>query len=105
MDYKLRKSNNLSLLERTNAREVTKSEINSKLNKHHLDINDINLIVMDVSFISIFKIIPNLLSLVKEDCDYIILVKPQFEAKKEMVELGGVITNPSHLIEILNYGR
>ncbi|MEK9727314.1 MAG: TlyA family RNA methyltransferase [Candidatus Margulisiibacteriota bacterium] len=101
LDYKLRKKNNLSLLERTNAREVTKKEINDSLRKHHLTINDINLVVMDVSFISAFKIIPNLINLLQKECEFIILIKPQFEAKKELVEFGGVITNEDNIHEIL----
>ncbi len=101
LDYKLRKSTQLSLLERTNAREVTITEINAAIKKVHLNINDFSLVVMDVSFISVFKILPNLISFLKKDTEYVILIKPQFEAKKEMVGLGGVISNPSHMKEIL----
>ena len=57
LDYQLRKHAKLSLLERTNAREVTEKEINDVLEKHHLKVNDFRLVVMDVSFISIFKIL------------------------------------------------
>ena len=101
LDYKLRKSTQLSLLERTNAREVTLTEINGAIKKFHLNINDFSLVVMDVSFISVFRILPNLIALLKEDTEYIILIKPQFEAKKEMVGLGGIISNPDHMTEIL----
>ena len=101
LDYKLRRSTQLCLLERTNAREVTLTEINGVIKKHHLNINDFSLVVMDVSFISVFKILPNLVSFLREDTEYIILIKPQFEAKKEMVGLGGIISNPDHMTKIL----
>lgn len=101
LDYKLRRNQQLSLLERTNAREVTITEINGAIKKHHLNINDFSLVVMDVSFISVFKILPNLTSFLNENTEYVILIKPQFEAKKQMVGLGGVISNPDHITEIL----
>ena len=102
LDYKLRRQQNLSLLERTNAREVTEKEINDKLEKHHLKIKDFDLVVMDVSFISVFKILPNLQKLLPKNSLYIILVKPQFEADKTMVGFGGIISNPDHLKQVLH---
>jgi 23S rRNA (cytidine1920-2'-O)/16S rRNA (cytidine1409-2'-O)-methyltransferase len=102
LDYKLRKNKKLSLLERTNAREVTTKEINNVLQPHHLSINDISLVLMDVSFISVFKILPNIISQLNKETDYIILIKPQFEAEKEMVGLGGIINNQDHLEMILD---
>ena len=101
LDYQLRKNSKLSLLERTNAREVTETEINDSLSKHHLSNNDIELVVMDVSFISVFKILPNLIDLLKKDTDYIILIKPQFEGRKEWIDYGGIVTNPDYLARIL----
>ena len=97
LDYQLRKNKKLSLLERTNAREVTEKEINDALEPVQLSIYDIQLVVMDVSFISVFKIMPNLLSLLPNSTEYIILIKPQFEAERDMVDMGGIITNPDHL--------
>lgn len=102
LDYQLRKHAKLSLLERTNAREVTEKEINDVLEKHHLKVNDFRLVVMDVSFISIFKILPNLTQLLEKDTSYIILVKPQFEAEKHMVGFGGIVSNPDHLAATLS---
>lgn len=102
LDYQLRKNKKLSLLERTNAREVTEKEINNALKPAHLSIYDIQLVVMDVSFISVFKIMPNLLSLLSNTTEYVILIKPQFEAEKDMVDMGGIISNPDHLKTILS---
>ena len=102
LDYKLRKHKRLSLLERTNAREVTEKDINKKLNPHHISVADISLVVMDVSFISVFKILPNLIELLPTNIEYIVLIKPQFEAKKEQVGLGGIINTDQDLSYILN---
>ena len=102
LDYQLRKNSKLSLLERTNAREVTELEINEALQAHHLACKDIQLVVMDVSFISVFKILPNLKELLKTTTEYIILIKPQFEGPKEMIDYGGIVTNPDFLAKILD---
>tara|TARA_A100001015_G_scaffold320996_1_gene449539 strand:+ start:1564 stop:2343 length:780 start_codon:yes stop_codon:yes gene_type:complete len=102
LDYQLRRNNQLSLLERTNAREVTKEEINTTIQKHHLSAEDIQLVVMDVSFISIFKILPNLIEILEPTTEYLVLVKPQFEAPKEMVDIGGIITSEDDLKNTLN---
>jgi 23S rRNA (cytidine1920-2'-O)/16S rRNA (cytidine1409-2'-O)-methyltransferase len=102
LDYQLRKNKKLSLLERTNAREVTEKEINNALEPFQLNIDDIQLVVMDVSFISVFKIMPNLLPQLPNSTEYIILIKPQFEAERDMVDMGGIITNPDHLRATLN---
>ena len=97
LDFQLRKNNRLSLLERTNAREVTKLEINTALKPHHINVSDIEFVTMDVSFISVFKILPNLINILNKTTQYIILIKPQFEAEKDMIDLGGVITNEDTL--------
>ena len=97
LDYQLRKNKKLSLLERTNAREVTEKEINEALKAAHLTLYDIQLVVMDVSFISVFKIFPNLLSFLSNTTEFIVLIKPQFEAEKDMVDMGGIVTNSDHL--------
>jgi 23S rRNA (cytidine1920-2'-O)/16S rRNA (cytidine1409-2'-O)-methyltransferase len=102
LDYKLRKNKQLSLLERTNAREVTAGEINQALNSNALTVSDIELVVIDVSFISVFKILPNLMSFLNKSVNYIVLIKPQFEAEKHLVEAKGVIqskTTLDHIIE------
>ena len=100
LEYQLRKNTKLSLLERTNAREVTEIELNEVLANSHLTTKDINLVVMDVSFISVFSILPNLIHLLNSDTDYVILIKPQFEADKHMIDFGGIVSNSLHLKEI-----
>tara|TARA_B100001996_G_C18568613_1_gene557493 strand:- start:263 stop:997 length:735 start_codon:yes stop_codon:yes gene_type:complete len=76
-----------------------------KLNARHdikLPIEKVDLIVMDVSFISTLKIVPNLIKFMKPESNIIVLVKPQFEAKKNQVEQGGIISNPYVHAEVLN---
>ena len=101
LDYQLRKNQKLSLLERTNARYITKKEISEIISNHHLNIEDISLVTIDISFISVFKVLPNLIPLLRKDCEYIILIKPQFESEKHMVDEGGVLSNPEYIKETL----
>ena len=78
IDVRLRNNPKVILLERTNARYLTKKEIPEQL----------DLVVMDVSFISILKILPALFPLIKDNADIISLIKPQFEGKKEYLRKG-----------------
>jgi 23S rRNA (cytidine1920-2'-O)/16S rRNA (cytidine1409-2'-O)-methyltransferase len=73
------------LHERVNARYLSKDEIGEP----------VSLLVCDVSFISVTLLIPALLPLVDRDGDWIILVKPQFEAGREFVERGGIVRDPT----------
>lgn len=64
------------------------------------------LITMDVSFISVLKILPALKSILKDEGALIVLLKPQFEAGRGQVEKKGVIRSPERqkdiLIQVLN---
>ncbi len=77
-DYTLRNNPKIMLLERTNARYLTKKEIPEVL----------DVVVMDVSFISIIKILPALKPLTDSEVDIVSLVKPQFEGKREYLKKG-----------------
>ena len=80
-DWRLRNSKNIILLERTNAKFI-----NSKV------ITDlVDLLVCDVSFISLKKVILPFKNLLKEKFEIIALIKPQFEASKELVGKKGII--------------
>ncbi len=50
---------------------------------------------MDVSFISVTRIIPLLIPLLNETGKVIVLIKPQFEARKSEVGIGGIVTDPA----------
>ena len=80
-DWRLRNSKNIILLERTNAKFV-----NSKVITELVD-----LLVCDVSFISLKKVILPFKNLLKKKFEIVALIKPQFEASKELVGKKGII--------------
>jgi 23S rRNA (cytidine1920-2'-O)/16S rRNA (cytidine1409-2'-O)-methyltransferase len=88
MDFKLRQNPRVRILEKTNARYLTKEVIGEI----------VDLIAIDVSFISATLVIPAVLNaafpLSKSERigrQVIVLVKPQFEAGKEFVGKGGIV--------------
>ena len=83
LHQKLKDNPQVVNLERTHVREL-----NSKVIPEQVDG-----IVIDVSFISLTKILPFIHSFLKSDGDVIALVKPQFEVGKEHVAKGGIIKN------------
>lgn len=83
LDYRLRQDKRVVVMERVNAR-------------YPLDISEkLDLAVIDVSFISAEKVIPPVAQILKPDGYIVLLLKPQFEAKREEVGKGGVIKQPS----------
>ena len=60
-----------------------------------------DIVVTDVSFISLTKILPNAVPIMKEKAYIVALIKPQFEAERHQVPEGGVITDPEIQIEIV----
>ena len=82
LDYRLRQDSRVVVMERVNARyPVTLPE-------------EVDLITVDVSFISVQKILPSVTRLLKDTGDLLVLIKPQFEARKQEVGKGGVIKKP-----------
>ncbi len=88
VDYKLRKDNRVTLLKK-NARYLTESDFDFKP----------DLITIDVSFISIIKILKALVKF--GPVDIIALIKPQFEVEKGGSGKGGIIESPEKRVEIL----
>ena len=78
---KLLNSSKVISIERTNARYINNEDIKE----------DIDIIVCDVSFISLKKILPESLKLSSVDAKLIALIKPQFEVGKKYVGKGGVV--------------
>ena len=66
------------------------------------DFNDIDYIVMDVSFISITKLIFKLKELTKENTKLVILIKPQFEVENKNINKNGVVKNKDVHYEVIN---
>jgi 23S rRNA (cytidine1920-2'-O)/16S rRNA (cytidine1409-2'-O)-methyltransferase len=82
LDYHLRQDSRVVVLEGINAR-------------YNLPISEkIDLATIDVSFISVTKVIPSAVSLLKEKGNLVVLIKPQFEAARKEVGRGGVIKDP-----------
>lgn len=89
--WKLRTDERVVNLERTNLRYITREKIPE----------DLDLAVMDVSFISIRLILPAVKELLKPGADYICLIKPQFEAGREEVGKKGVVRDPAIHLEVI----
>ena len=85
LDWKLRNDDRVTVLERTNFRIIEDGAI-----PHDLDIA-----VVDVSFISLRLIFPKLGTFLKKKASVITLIKPQFEAGREKVGKGGIIRDPA----------
>ena len=81
--WKLRQDIRVVNLERCNVRYLTNEQIPES----------IDLAVMDVSFISVRLLFPVVWQFLKENGDYICLIKPQFEAGREQVGKKGVVRN------------
>jgi 23S rRNA (cytidine1920-2'-O)/16S rRNA (cytidine1409-2'-O)-methyltransferase len=83
---RVRNSDRVQVIERFNARAMTAAD---------LDVVP-TLAVADVSFISLTKIIPPIVSVVAPGGELVLLVKPQFEAGRQEVSKGqGIITDPA----------
>lgn len=91
--WKLRTDERVVCMERTNIRYVTPEDINNDL----LDFASI-----DVSFISLKKIMPATLGLLKDDGEVVALIKPQFEAGREKVGKKGVVREISTHKEVVH---
>lgn len=98
LDWKIRSSSKVKTIEKTNLKSCSKNDI--------YDMNDsyADLLVSDLSFISLEKVLPNLKNLLCSDFhEMICLIKPQFEAGKDFVEKGGVVKDKStHKLVIEN---
>jgi 23S rRNA (cytidine1920-2'-O)/16S rRNA (cytidine1409-2'-O)-methyltransferase len=54
----------------------------------------VDLVAIDLSFISVAKVLPALVALAKQGADFLILVKPQFELEREHVGKRGIVRDP-----------
>jgi 23S rRNA (cytidine1920-2'-O)/16S rRNA (cytidine1409-2'-O)-methyltransferase len=81
MAWKLRQDPRVVVIERTNIREMDPSLVPEPA----------DLAVIDVSFISLEKVIPPVLEFLRPDAEIIALIKPQFEVGKELVGKGGIV--------------
>jgi len=82
LDYRLRRDERVVVLERVNARyPISLPE-------------KVDLATLDLSFISVEKVIPSVAKLLKDGGYILVLLKPQFEANRSEVGKGGVVRQP-----------
>lgn len=87
--WKLRQDNRVVVMEKTNARHLTPAHMPQPFSL-------VDLVVIDCSFISLRKILPPAVALLRATGKIVALIKPQFEAGKEEADKGaGVITDPA----------
>jgi 23S rRNA (cytidine1920-2'-O)/16S rRNA (cytidine1409-2'-O)-methyltransferase len=56
---------------------------------------DVDIVVADLSFISLSLVLPALAAVSKPSSDYLLMVKPQFEVGRERLGAGGVVRDPA----------
>ena len=91
LNWKLQSDARVVSLDRKNARELGPDDIQEL----------VDLVVIDVSFISLKLIIPSAINVLKPRGDLIALVKPQFEVGKDEVESKGIIKDPQKHLRVL----
>ncbi len=98
LDWKIRQSNKVKTIEKTNLKICSYNDIYSP------EEIPADLLVSDLSFISLEKVLPNIKKLLNPNFhEMICLIKPQFEAGKELVEKGGVVRDKNtHILVIQN---
>jgi 23S rRNA (cytidine1920-2'-O)/16S rRNA (cytidine1409-2'-O)-methyltransferase len=97
LDWKLRNDPRVIVLEEINGRYLKPEQIGEL----------VDVATVDVSFISLKLILPALQPIVKPDGDFVLLVKPQFEAGRRQVGRGGVVksaeTHRAVLCELVSF--
>ena len=89
--WKLRNDERVVCLEKTNIRYITEEQVPDKP----------NFASVDVSFISLTKVIPPALNVMSDDASLVCLIKPQFEAGREKVGKKGVVRDPAVHKEVI----
>jgi 23S rRNA (cytidine1920-2'-O)/16S rRNA (cytidine1409-2'-O)-methyltransferase len=84
LDWKLRNDARVVTIEK-NARYLQPADIPERP----------ALVVMDVSFISVTKVLPAVAPIAAAGADFLILIKPQFELEKSEIGKGGIVRDPS----------
>ncbi len=83
--WKLRNDPRVVVKEQFNARHMTPEDLGEK----------VRLAVMDLSFISLTKVLPAVFSVLDEDGSVVCLIKPQFELDREDISKGGIVRDPA----------
>ncbi len=87
--WPLRTDDRVRVHERTNVRTLTPEAIDGP----------VDLVVADLSFISLRLVLPALTGCARPDADLLPMVKPQFEVGRERLGAGGVVRDPEHRVQ------
>jgi 23S rRNA (cytidine1920-2'-O)/16S rRNA (cytidine1409-2'-O)-methyltransferase len=90
--WSLRNDPRVVVLERTNIRYLTKEALPETP----------DFVTIDVSFISLSKVLPRVSELITAEAGAVVLVKPQFEAGRDRVGKKGVVRDPAVHVDVLN---
>jgi 23S rRNA (cytidine1920-2'-O)/16S rRNA (cytidine1409-2'-O)-methyltransferase len=94
--WSLRTDDRVRVVERTNVRTLTPEAIDGP----------VDLVVADLSFISLRLVLPALIGCANDDADQLLMVKPQFEVGRERLGAGGVVRDPEHRVQaVLDVAR
>lgn len=81
----IRQDKRVTILDRTNIRHLTPEIVGEA----------IDLVVADLSFISLSLVLPALVAVSKPEANFVVMVKPQFEVGREKLGAGGVVRDPA----------
>lgn len=99
LDWRLRTDDRVVVLDKTNVRGLTLDEVGEP----------VELVVADLSFISLKLVLPALVACSTAEADLLPMVKPQFEVGKERIGSGGVVRDPelrvAAVLEVLAAAR
>ncbi|MEV0188315.1 TlyA family RNA methyltransferase [Kitasatospora purpeofusca] len=90
--WSLQSDDRVTVMDRTNVRELTPEMIGG---------TPVDLVVGDLSFISLGLVLPALAGCAAPDADLVLMVKPQFEIGKERLGSGGVVRSPQLRAEMV----
>jgi 23S rRNA (cytidine1920-2'-O)/16S rRNA (cytidine1409-2'-O)-methyltransferase len=91
LHWRLRQDDRVTVLERTNVRDLDPESLPYRS----------EVVAADLSFISLGVAMPALVRCSADQADFVLLVKPQFEAGRESVGRGGVVTDPATWLAVL----
>jgi 23S rRNA (cytidine1920-2'-O)/16S rRNA (cytidine1409-2'-O)-methyltransferase len=86
--WSLRTDDRVKVHERTNVKTLTHEAIDGQ----------VDLVVADLSFISLRLVLPALVACARDDAELLPMVKPQFEIGRERLGAGGVVRDPEHRV-------
>lgn len=100
LDWKLRNDPRVIVFEKTNVRYLTPERLYAEKRSGAAD-----LAVIDVSFISLSKVLPVVYNLLAVRAEAVALIKPQFEARREQVGRGGIVREEAVRQEVVEKVR